>query len=208
MSSPFTAPEADQIIAAPSALEVLWMNHRGALVGSFAAVVVAILVVLGILASNRADRIASENLLASATDEVGWNAVISGYPRTPAAADAMLLLAASLRNQGKLEDSDAIYSRFAETFPQSQLAVSALLGRASNARVAGKPEAAFSAYQQAASAFGGSYGAPFALFCQARMLIQDGRGEDARKILEVLGSQYAGSVSATAAGLRSQRQLN
>jgi tetratricopeptide (TPR) repeat protein len=208
MSSPFTAPEADQIIAAPSALEVLWMNHRGALLGTLAALVVAALVVLGILGSNRANRIASENLLASATDDAGWNAVISGYPRTPAAADAMLLLAASLRNQGKLEDSDALYSRFAETFPQNQLAVSSLLGRASNARFAGKPEAAFSAYQQAASAFAGSYGAPFALFCQARMLTQDGRGEDARKIIELLGSQYAASVSASAAGLNRRQGAN
>jgi TolA-binding protein len=189
MSSPFTPPDSDQLIAAPSAIELLWLNHRGALLGSLAAAVVIVLVALGVLASNR-------------------NAVISRYPRTPAAADAMLLLAASLRNDGKLEDSDALYSRFAETFPQNQLAVSALLGRASTARVAGKPEAAFSAYQQAANAYPGSYGAPFALFCQARMLTQDGRGDEAKRILEVLGTQYAASVSATAAGVNRRQGAN
>jgi TolA-binding protein len=208
MSSPFTPPDSDQLIAAPSAIELLWLNHRGALLGSLAAAVVIVLVALGVLASNRTTRIASENLLAAASDDAGLNAVISRYPRTPAAADAMLLLAASLRNEGKLEDSDALYSRFAETFPQSQLAVSALLGRASTARVAGKPEAAFSAYQQAANAYPGSYGAPFALFCQARMLTQDGRGDEAKRILEVLGTQYAASVSATAAGVNRQQGRN
>ena len=205
MSSPFTTPEAEQIIAAPSVVEVLWTNHRPAVLGGVAALLVVIFGGLAYVLSERATASASEALLAGAADDAALNEVIARYPRTPTAADAMLLLAASLRDQRKFDESDALYSRFAEMFPQSQLAVSGLLGRASNARVAGKPETAFNDYQQAEASFAGSYGAPFALFCQARMLSQDGKTEEARRVLQALGSQYSGSVAAMAAGVAQQQ---
>lgn len=201
MSSLFTPPEADQEIAPPSAFELLWLNHRGAFLGSIAGIVVLIVIVLGMLASSRSSRIASETLLSTASSDATFNEIISRYPKTPAAADAMLLLAASLRDAGKIEESDALYSRFSETFPTSQLAISGLLGRASNARVSGKPDAALTSYQQAAAAFPQSYGAPFALFSQARLLAQQGKMEEAKRVLQALGSQYQGSISTRAAGV-------
>ncbi len=202
MSSIFTPPEADQEIAPPSPLELLWINHRGSLIGSIVGLTVLVLIVLGVLAVNRSTQVASETLLSGATGEVGWNAVISKYPGTPAAADAMLLLAATLRDAGKMEESDALYSRFAESFSSSPLAVSAPLGRAYNARVAGKSGDALNSYQQAAAAYSQSYGAPFALFSQARLLAQDGKMEEANRVLQTLGAQYPNSVSAQAAGIR------
>ena len=199
MSSPFTPPEADQEIAPHSALELLWVNHRGSVIGAIAGVVILGLITLGVIASNRTTTLASESLLARADNEAGWNEVISRYPKT-AAADAMLLLAASLRDAGKLEESNNLYSRFAETFPQSPLAVSGQLGRASNARVAGNLDQALAAYQQASAGYPQSYGAPFALFSCARLLAQQGKMDDARRLLQSLGSQYATSVCAQAAG--------
>ena len=109
MSSPFTPPEADQEIAPHSALELLWVNHRGSVIGAIAGVVILGLITLGVIASNRTTTLASESLLARADNEAGWNEVISRYPKTPAAADAMLLLAASLRDAGKLEESNNLY---------------------------------------------------------------------------------------------------
>jgi TolA-binding protein len=200
MSSIFTPPEADQEIAPPSGFELLWMNHRGSLLGGFGAVIVILLLVLGVIASNRSNTISSETLLDQAANDTGLNAVIEKYPKSPAAADAMLLLAASLRDAGKLEESDALYSRFAETYPRSPIAVSALIGRASNARAAGKIDAALNAYQQASAGFPQSYGAPFALFSQARLLAQEGKMEEAKRVIQALGSQYTYSVSAQAAG--------
>jgi TolA-binding protein len=205
MSSPFTPPEADQVIAPPSAIELLWMNHRGALLGGIALVILLGAVIVGVTASRHATELASGALLESATDQAGWNEVISKYPRTPAAADAMLLLAASLRDGGKLEESDALYSRFSESFQSSTLAVSGPIGRASNARVAGKQEDALSDYQQAAAAYPQSYGAPFALFSQARPLAQQGKMPEATQIIRTLGSTYPGSVSAQAAGAVQQQ---
>jgi len=204
MSSPFTPPEVDQEIAPPSSVELLWINHRGAVVGTVAAAVALVLVVLGVLVSSRASRLASENLLSSAQDEAGLREVITAYPRSDAAADAMLLLAASVRDSGKMEESDALYSRFSESFPRHPLAVSGALGRAANARIAGKTDLALSAYQQAAAAYPQSYGAPFALFSQARLLAQQGKGEEAKRVLQTLGSSYPNSISAQASGVGTQ----
>ncbi|MEY2906026.1 MAG: hypothetical protein RLZZ408_497 [Verrucomicrobiota bacterium] len=204
MSSPFTPPEADQEIAPPSTLELLWINHRGALLSGIVGLTILAVILLGVLAVNRSARIASENLLSGANSEAAWNEVISKYPRTPAAADAMLLLAASLRDAGKIEESDSLYSRFTEAYPSSPLAVSGLIGRASNARVAGKPADALNSYQQAAAAYPQSYGAPFSIFSQARLLAQQGRMEDARRVIQSLGTQYPNSVSAQAAGVAQQ----
>jgi TolA-binding protein len=173
-------------------------------VGTVAATVVLVLVVLGVLVSSRTSRLASENLLSAAHDEAGLRAVITAYPRSDAAADAMLLLAASLRNSGKMEESDALYSRFSESFPRHPLAVSGALGRAASARVAGKTDLALSAYQQAAAAYPQSYGAPFALFSQARLLAQQGKGEEAKRVIQTLGSSYPNSISAQAAGVGGQ----
>jgi len=204
MPSPFTPPESDQEIAPPSSLELLWINHRGAFLGGIATVILIALIALGVLAANRSARIASETLLSGATNEAAWNEVISKYPKTPAAADAMLLLAASLRDAGKIEESDSLYSRFTETYPASSLAVSGLIGRASNARVAGKTGDALNSYQQAAAAYPQSYGAPFSIFSQARFLAQQGRMDDARRVIQSLGTQYPNSVAAQAAGIAAQ----
>ena len=200
MSSIFTPPESDQEIAPPSGVELLWLNHRGTLLGGLGALVVILVVALGVIISNRSSEEASENLLSAATNDTSLNEVISKYPNSPAGADAMLLLASSLRNAGKLEESNALYSRFAETYPKSSLAVSSLIGRASNARIAGKTEEALNAYQQASSGYPQSYGAPFALFSQARLLAQQGKMEEAKRAIQALASQYPYSATAQAAG--------
>ena len=201
MSSLFTPPEADQEIAPPSVAELLWINHRGTLIGGLGAVVALLLIVLLVLSKNHAATIASETLLNNATNDAALHDVIAKYPKSPAAADAMLLLAASLRDAGKIEESNALYSRFAENFPLSPLAVSGLLGRASNAQVAGKDDSAISSYQQAAVAFPQSYGAPFALFSEARLLTQFGKMDETKKVIQALMSQYPNSVAVQSSGL-------
>jgi TolA-binding protein len=113
----------------------------------------------------------------------------------------MLLTAAALRDQGKFDESDALYSRFTETFPRNPIAVSGILGRASNARVSGHADAAVSSYQQAAAAFPQSYGAPFALLSEARLLAQLGKTDEAKRVIQALASQYSGSVSIQALGV-------
>jgi TolA-binding protein len=188
--------ESNFEIAPPSSLELLWINHRSTVIASIAALIVIALVVLGVYASNRSTRIASETLLSGATDDAGLKEVIAKYPHLPAAGDAMLLLASSLRDAGKIEDSNELYSRFAESFPNSSIAVSGAIGRASNARVTGNNEQALNAYQQAAAGYAQSYGAPFSLYSEVQLLAQAGKTDEAKKILQVLLNQYPASAAA------------
>jgi len=208
VSSPFTPPESDFEIAPPSTVELLWENHRNTFLGGLAALLIISVIVLGVIIVKRSNRIDSENLFANATGEAGWREVITKYPHSPAAADALLLLASSLRNAGKLDESDSLYSHFAESFPQSPLAISGLLGRASNARVSGHPDRAASSYQQAAAGYPQSYGAPFALLMEARLMAQLGKIDETRRIIQSLASQYPTSFSAQAAGASSGLQRN
>ena len=73
MSSIFTPPEADQEIAPPSGIELLWLNHRGALLGGLAAAVAIAVIVLAMIAANRGSEEASEALLAGATSDTALN---------------------------------------------------------------------------------------------------------------------------------------
>lgn len=196
----FSSSDSVLEIAPPSALELLWINHRTTLISGVAAVLVLGLIVLGVMASNHASQLASETLLSNATDNAGLQEVISKYPHSPAAADAMLLLAASLRDENKITESDELYSRFSESFPTSTLGVSGLLGRAANARFSNHMDAALNSYQQAAAAYSQSYGAPFALFSEVQLLAQAGKSDEAKKILQTLTSQYSGSAAAQAFG--------
>lgn len=196
----FSTSESNLEIAPPSALELLWINHRGSVIAGIAGVIGIAIVIIGAMAVTHANQIASASLLSEATDDAGFHAVISKFPHSAAAANAMLLLAASLRDAGKIDASNELYSEFAERFPNSSLAVSGLLGRASNARVSNHPDQAISSYQQAAAAFPQSYGAPFALFSQVQLLVQTGKAEDAKKVLQSLVTQYPGSAAAQAFG--------
>jgi tetratricopeptide (TPR) repeat protein len=196
----FSSSDSHLEITPPSALELLWFNHRNTALLSMAAVIVLGLIVLGVVASKHSSLLASETLLSNATDDEGLREVIAKYPNAPAAADAMLLLASSLRDEGKIMESDDLYSRFSEAFPTSTLGVSGLLGRAANARVSKNFDAALNNYQQAGAAYPQSYGAPFALYSQIQLLLQSGKPEDAKKILQTLVSQYPGSVAAQAFG--------
>ncbi|MEI6322184.1 MAG: tetratricopeptide repeat protein [bacterium] len=196
----FSTSDSNLEIAPPSALELLWINHRGSVIAAISGVVVIAIVILSIIASTHSARIASASLLSEATDDAALKGVISKYPHSPAAANAMLLLAASLRDAGKIDASNELYSEFAESFPNSSLVVSGLLGRASNARVSNHLDQALSSYQQAAAAFPQSYGAPFALFSQVQLLAQAGKPDDAKKVLQSLLTQYPGSAAAQAFG--------
>jgi TolA-binding protein len=208
MSLSYTPNGSELEIAPPSHFELLWLNHRNALLAGIAAFVVLVLIVAGVFASLHTSQIASETLLSNASNDAGWREVIAKYPRTPATADAMLLLAASLREAGKIEESDSLYSQVAESFPKSPLVISGLLGRAANARAANHPDTAVNDYQQAAAQFPMSYGAPFALISEAQLLVRLDRTEEAKRVIDSLRSQYPGSAAAQAFGGSLSAQKN
>ena len=66
-------------------------------------------------------RQAAAALFAEAKDPAAWREVIEKYPGSAPAANAYLLLADSLRREGKLEESSAQYEKFLAAFPKSSL---------------------------------------------------------------------------------------
>lgn len=181
----------------PSPLfEIFWEQHRQKIMLVIVALMVVVLLVAGVLLLNRSHRLAADELLATATDAAGWQKVVDRYPRSGAAANALLLLAAGARDEHHLDQSNALYSRFLEKFSQHPLAISSLLGRAMNDDDV-NPQVAIDQFQQAALAYPKSYGTPFALMSEARILTRLGKTEEAKRVLGMISSQYPDSLVVT-----------
>jgi TolA-binding protein len=180
--------------------ELFWYRHRSAILLG-AAIVLAIAVAVAIwFFSQLSARRAAETLFAEAQDPVAWRELIAKYPKSAPAANAYLLLADSLRAQGKLEESSSLYQKFLAVFPASPLAGGARLGLAENSAVAGKTDEALGALREVQAKDSASYAAPFAALLEGRALIRIGKLEEARKVLTNLVSTYPQSPPGRAAG--------
>ncbi len=162
--------------------------------GTAIAVVALLFATGGILLWNHSKTLSADALFFSAADKSGWENVAARYPRSGAAANALLLIAAAQRAEKNETVSDATYTRFSEHFPKNPLAITALLGKAMNEDAAGNTQAAIDIFQQAASAYPQSYGAPFALMMEARILVRLGKKEEAKRILQMLSNQFPESL--------------
>ena len=126
--------------------------------------------------------------------------LIAKYPNSIPAANAYFLLADSLRAQGKLDESSALYQKFLTMFPASPLAGGARLGLAENLAVAGKTDEALAALREVQTKGSASYAAPFAALLEGRILVRMGKLEEARKVLANLVATYPQSPAGRAAG--------
>ncbi len=152
------------------------------------------------LISRQSARRAAEELFAGARDPGAWREVIAKYPQSAPAANAYLLLAHSLRAEGKLEESSALYQKFLSVFASRPLAGGARLGLAENLAVEGKPDEALAALRDLQARDSGSFVAPFATLLEGRALIRMGKMEEARKVLANAVSTYPQSPAGNAAG--------
>jgi tetratricopeptide (TPR) repeat protein len=202
MASKSDQPPADERVYDAGSLEaeLFWHKNRFAiLVGG--AVILAILAAVAIwLLSQRSTRLAAEALFAEAQDPAAWREVIAKYSDSAPAAAAHFLLAESLRSQGKLEESSAMYQKFLETFPTNPLAAGARLGLAENLAAAGKSNEALAALREVQAKDSASYVAPFAGLLEAHAFIRMGKFDEARKALANLVSSYSQSPVGRAAG--------
>lgn len=177
----------------PPLFDVFWEEHRQKLFIAVALLLFLVLATGGILLLRRSHRIASENLLSQSTDIAGWQKVITAYPHSGAAANAMLLVAAAQRQAHDITASNNSYAQFLAKFPHHPLAISAMIGKAFNDDLAGHPDQALDKFQQASVAYPKSYGAPFALWMRARLLTRIGKSEDAKKAIQMISTQYPDS---------------
>jgi len=180
--------------------ELFWEKNRSIIL-VFGAVILAAAAAVAIwLFSAHSARRAAEALFAEANDPAAWREVIAKYPDSVPAANAYFLLADSLREQGKLEESSALYQKFLTVFSTNPLIGGARLGLAENLAAAGKTDEALLALREVQEKNSGSYAAPFAALLEGRIFIRTGMFDEARKVLSNLVSTYPRSPAGRAAG--------
>lgn len=180
--------------------ELFWEKNRTIiLVCAGFALAVAAAIALWLFRAHSA-RQAAAALFAEANNPAAWREIIAKYPDSPPARDAHFLLADSLREQGKLEESSAEYHKFLTAYPQSPLSGGARLGLAENLAMAGKTDEALAALREVREKDSGSYAAPFAALLEGRILTRSLKFEVARKVFTNLVSTYPRSPAARAAG--------
>ena len=202
MASKSDQPPADERVYDVGSFEaeLFWQRNRSTILFG-GAVILAIAAAFAIwLFSQHSARRAAEALVAEAQDPVAWREVIAKYPDSVPAANAYFLLADSLRQQGKLEESSALYEKFLTTFPTHPLAGGARLGLAENLAVAGKTNEALVALREVQAKDSANYTAPFAALLEGRILVRMGKLDEARKVLANLVSTYPQSPAGRAAG--------
>ena len=177
----------------PPLFDLFWEEYRQKILLAIVVFLFLLLATGGILLLRHSRRLASESLLAQSADITSWQKVISSYPGSGAAANAMLLIAATQRQAHDVPASNNTYAQFLEKFPHHPLAISAMIGRALNDDVAGHSDQALDELQQASVAYPQSYGAPFALWMRARLLTRMGKTEDSKKTMQMISTQYPDS---------------
>lgn len=202
MASKSDQPPADDRVYDVGSFEaeLFWEKNRSVILICIGVVLaVAAAVVVWLFSAHNA-RQAAESLLAGANNPVAWRELIAKYPDSVPAGNAYFLLADSMREQGNLEESSALYQKFLAVFPESPLIGGARLGLAENLAVAGKTDEAIAALREVQEKESSSYAAPFAALLEGRILIRSGRFEEARKVFSNLVSTYPRSPAGRAAG--------
>jgi TolA-binding protein len=176
--------------------ELFWEKNKSAILGAIALLVVGG-IALGtwfIYSSLRST--AAQKLLASATGIEGYEAVVTQYPGSMPAADALLRLAAAQREAGDLKQSTAAFQKFLKKFPDHPLAGGALLGVAQNQDATGNSDAALTTYQQVVTQYPKSYAAPFAAYSEGEILLRRFLRDEAQRSFNMVVTQFPQSPAA------------
>src|SRR5438876_5321795 len=133
---------------------------------------------------------ATSALVARSKSAEDYQQVIARYPKTPAGADAYLLLAEAQRKEGKFADANATLQVFITQNPNHEFVSTARMAMAANLESMGKSDEALSMYQQVASLYPNSFNAPLALLSQVYLLKGKNRTDEARRACENILTQY------------------
>lgn len=192
MSSSNQPPAEDRLFTEESfAAEIFWEKNRQTILIAAAVIVLAALGTVYWVISLHNLKLAAEAFFAQAKSPDAWREVIAKYPGTMPAADAMLLLAESQREQGNTDESTATYQRFLSEYPDHPLVGGARLGVAENYSAAGKTVDALSALKVAQA--GGGYAAPFAALLEGRTLLREGKLAEAKDVFSKIVTTYQSS---------------
>jgi outer membrane protein assembly factor BamD (BamD/ComL family) len=182
--------------------EIIWAVHKQKII-SGVLVLVAVLLGAGVFYTLKTiSNQKAEDAYAEADSVEGWQKVTRDFPSSVAAGNSYLRIGETLRDAGKLPDSDAAYEAFVHKFPKHPLLVAGYMGLAANAEIENHPDKSLDAYKTVADQFRNSYLAPMALFQQARLTETKGDLKQARELFESVVRRYPESVFSSEAGRR------
>jgi TolA-binding protein len=206
MSSP--AETSSGTPAPPTGFDplVFWVQHRQK-VFLFAGLFVTALLIYFVSEFARTKKLESAaRALAEAKDEASLHKVTGDFAGTAAAGDAYLLLAESLRKEGKADEAVTTLRTFIDKYPDHPLISGAWTSLAATQEAQGKMDEALSTYQKVSTTFATSFSAPVALLGQARIFKEKGKTDEARRLFEQVINQYPESMFAQQA-MRESQQL-
>ena len=177
-----TAPPPSRDVAIET--RFFWERFKKQITAALLIVLLAVVAFTGYRFYSDRRVAAASASLASARSAQEYQRVIDGYPNTPAAADAYLLLAEAQRNEKKFAEANKTLETFIAKYPQHELVSTAKLAIGANLESMGKTDEALALYQQVASAYPNTYAAPLAMISQVYILKTKDRNEDARRICE------------------------
>lgn len=175
--------------------ELLWEQHKGKIIFGIVAVLAIVGGFFGWLYTSSVNKAAAAEAYAGATTPDAWREVIAKYPKSPVAGNAALLLAQSLRDEGKLDEANKVLADFAAAQPKAQFAPLASLAIAENEALAGKTEEAAESLQLISETDASSFVAPFALMMKTELHLANWERDAALRTLDLLYANFADSVS-------------
>ena len=193
MASPAaTTPPAS---SAPEEFDplVFWIKHKSQILMYTTMVIVALALYFAYWVFEKSRREHSEQALANAKTVEDYRKVVDEYPKSAAAADALLLEADKLRDEGKFDESTAALRSFIEKFPKHSLISGAYASLAADQEAQGKLDDALLNYKKVTASYPTSFSAAAAYIAQGRILNQQGKTEEARHAYETVMTQFAES---------------
>ena len=170
-----------------------WILHKTKIIALGALFIVGLVGFTAFTIVENHSRVAAEAAYSTARTADDFRKVAQEHSGQPAAANALLQLAALLRNEGKTDEANATLRKLISEYPEHPMLAGAWLALAENAEAAGKQDEALTGYQKVLTTFPGTFAAPLALLGQARIQKAKGQIDLAKRSYEQVQSQYQGS---------------
>jgi tetratricopeptide (TPR) repeat protein len=189
-------------------------NQKQALTSASVVVIVGLIIWFFVWQNGEKQVQASEELSSIAVRQISAAAagsqdapqaylkVASDYPKSKAAARALLLAAGALFTEGKYAESQALFERFTREFHDSPLLGEGLLGVASCLEAQGKTDQAAGAYKDLITRHPADSVAPQAKFSLAGLYEVQKRPELARDLYDQVERESRYGILGGEAGLR------
>ena len=171
-----------------------WIRHKGKVMLYGALLVGGLAIYTLYEMSQRRTREASIKAFAAAGTADELRAVTSNYPNTVAGGNARLMLADTLRDEGKLDEAVTILRDFLARKGEHPLLPGAHASLAATLEQQGKLDEALAAYQQVTNNFSQSFAAPGALMATGRIFKAQGRMEEAKQAFDTVSTRFQGSA--------------